>query len=128
MNFVTRIVSLVLGGVTGSPIVALTLFSFSGFLVYGYLNVNMLLFSGVPLVNARKHLVSSFKLICPFGVILVGLKIVNVGSLFLLAVTCISGVIYYLYIIQTDYMIRTFMSRYKLFRDLEHIFGRFKML
>ena len=110
LNFLTRIISLVLGGITGSPVVALLLFAFSGILIYGYLNVKMLLFSGVQLINASRHLFSSLKLFCPFGVILVGLKIVNAGSLFLIAVTCVFGMVYYLYIIKTDYQIKTLIS------------------
>jgi len=111
LNFVTRVISLVLGGISGSPTVALALFAFSGIFVYGYLNMKVLLFSGVQLSSARKHLFSSFKLFCPFGVILVGLKAVNAGSLFLIAMTCILGVIYYLYLIRTNDLIRTLISR-----------------
>jgi len=111
LNFVTRTISLVLGGITGSPVVALALFAFSGILVYGYLNVKMLLFSGVRLINARKYLISSLKLFCPFGIILVGLKLVNAGSLFLIAVASVSGVIYYLYIMHTDSLFRTLISK-----------------
>lgn len=107
LNFVTRIISLVLGGVTGSPVIALALFAFSGVLVYGYLDAKMLLFSGVRLSNARKHLFSSLRLFFPFGIILVGLKIVNAGSLFLVAVACVSGIIYYLYLIHTDSLFRS---------------------
>lgn len=109
--FVTRIISLVLGGVTGSPLVALSLFSFSGFLVYGYYNVMLLLFSGVQLKNARKHLFSSLRLFCPFGIILIGLKIVNAGSLSIITATCISGMIYYLYLMHTDSLFRTLISK-----------------
>jgi len=114
LNLVTRIISLVLGGIIGSPVVALLLFAFSGILLYGYLNVKMLLFSGVQLITASRHLFSSLKLFCPFGVILVGLKIVNAGSLFLIAVTCIFGMVYYLYIIKTDYQIKTLFSGLKM--------------
>lgn len=110
LNFVTRIISLVLGGIIGSPVVALLLFAFSGILVYGYLNVRMLLFSGVKMIHVRRHLFSSLKLFCPFGVTLAGLKIANVEPPFLLAVTCIFGMIYYLYLIRTDSQIKNLIS------------------
>ena len=58
LNFVTRVASLVLGGMSGSPVVALSLFAGSGVLVYGYLNVKMMLFSGVRLIDVRKHVLS----------------------------------------------------------------------
>jgi len=113
LNFVTRIISLVLGGVTGSPVIALALFAFSGVLVYGYLNIKMLLFSGVQLTNAGKHLFSSLGLFCPFGIILVGLKIVNVGSLFLITTACVFGVMYYLYLMYTDSLFRALISEFR---------------
>lgn len=109
--FVTRIISLILGGVTGNPVIALSLFAFSGVLVYGYLNVMMLLFSGVRLKNARKHLFSSLKHFCPFGIILIGLKIVNAGSLSIIAVTCISAVIYYVYLMRADSLFRSLIPK-----------------
>lgn len=111
LNFVTRIISLVLGGVAGSPVIALALFAISGVLVYGYLNAKMLLFSGVRLTNARKYVFSSLRLFCPFGIILVGLKIVNAGSLLLIAAACVSGVIYYLYLMHTDSLFRTLILK-----------------
>ncbi len=111
LNFVTRIISLVLGGVTGSPVAALALFAFSGVLIYGYLNVKMLLFSGVRLTNARKCLFSSLMRFCPFGIIFIALKIVNAESLFIIAVACVSGVIYYLYLMHTDSLFRTLIPK-----------------
>lgn len=118
LNFVTRIISLVLGGVTGSPVVALTLFAFSGVLVYGYLSAKMLLFSGVRLTNARKCLLSSLRLFCPFGIILVALKIANAESLFIIAVACVSGVIYYLYLMHTDSLFRALMPKLGAYLDI----------
>lgn len=113
LNFVTRIISLVLGGVAGSPVIALALFALSGVLVYGYLNVKMLLFSGVQLTNAGKHLFSSLGLFCPFGIILVGLKIANVGSFFLITTACVFGVMYYLYLMYTDSLFRALISEFR---------------
>lgn len=110
LNFVTRIISLFLGGIVGSPLIALSLFALSGIFVYGYLNVKMLLFSGVQLVNARRQLFLSLKLFCPFGIILLGLKMMNAESQFIIAVMCMLGMVYYLYIVQTDSQIKTLIS------------------
>lgn len=114
LNFMTRIISLVLGGIVGNPILALGLFAFSGVLVYGYLNVKMLLFSGVQLKIVMKHLIPSFKLFCLLGVMLVGLKLMETESLLLIAVTCIFGIIYYLYIMQTDYQVKALVSCWRI--------------
>jgi O-antigen/teichoic acid export membrane protein len=110
LNFITRIISLVIGGISGDPKIALLLFAISGIFVYGYLNIKMMLFSGVRLITVSKDIFSSLKLFCPFGIILVGLKIVNAGSLFLIAIASVCGLIYYLYIMHTDSMFRTLIS------------------
>lgn len=47
-NFATRFASLWIGGMMGSPLVALGLFGASGILVYGYLNLYLLHAAGVP--------------------------------------------------------------------------------
>lgn len=107
LNFVTRIISLTIGGITGNPLIALSLFALSGIFVYGYLNIMMLLFSGVRLINARRDLFSSLRLFCPFGIILIGLKIADTGPISIIAVSCISSVIYYIYLMYTDSLFRT---------------------
>jgi len=47
LNFVTRLMSLILGALVGSPVIALLLFAMSGFFVYGYLSMKMVFFSSV---------------------------------------------------------------------------------
>lgn len=113
LNFVTRLISLILGALAGSPIIALILFAISGFFAYGYLNVKMMLFSGVQMTRIKKHILTSLKLFTPFGVALIGLKIVNVEALLLVIIAIIFGVIYYLYNIQTDPQLKSVISDLK---------------
>jgi lipopolysaccharide exporter len=110
LNFVTRVGSLALGGMSGSPVVALSLFAGSGILVYGYLNVKMMLFSGVRLIDVRKHLLSSLRLFSLFGVLLVGLKAAGAEPPVLVVAACVAGLIYYLYIVQSDPAVRSLIS------------------
>lgn len=110
LNFVTRVASLVLGGMSGSPVVALSLFAGSGILVYGYLNVKMMLFSGVRLIDVRKHTFSSLGLFAPFGVLLVGLKAAGAEPPVLVVAACVLGLAYYLYIARTDPAVRSLIS------------------
>lgn len=110
LNFVTRVGSLILGGMSGSPVVALSLFAGSGVLVYGYLNVKMMLFSGVRLLDVRKHVLSSLRLFSLFGVLLVGLKAAGAGPTILVVAACVLGLIYYLYIARTDHTVRSLIS------------------
>lgn len=110
LNFVTRLISLILGAVVGSPIIALILFAISGFFTYGYLNVKMMLFSGVQTTQIKRHVLASLKLFAPFGVVLIGLKVVNVEALFLVIIAIIFGFVYYLYNIQTDPQLKSVIS------------------
>ncbi|HHV34617.1 MAG TPA: oligosaccharide flippase family protein [Syntrophomonadaceae bacterium] len=102
LNFITRIISLVLGGISGSPVVALLLFAMSGFFVYGYLNVKLMVLSGVKLAVTLGHAFSALRLFCPSGIILIGLKWIDADPLLLFISTCILGFSYYLYVINTN--------------------------
>jgi len=51
LNFSTRLLSLVIGGVLGSAILAMTLFSVSGVLVYGFSCFVFLRLAGVPVLK-----------------------------------------------------------------------------
>jgi len=110
LNFVTRIISLVLGGISGSPVIALLLFAISVFFVYGYLDVKMMEFSGVSLVAVKGHVLSALRIIFPPGAILIGLKWINTDPLLLVISTCILVFIYYLYIINTNSDLKRLIS------------------
>ncbi len=110
MNFVTRLISLGLGALTGSPVIALLLFAGSGLFVYGYLAIKLLSYSGVESVQVKKHLFTCFRFVSPFIITLIVLKILGVESLLLVIIACIFGLVYYIYIVQTDSQIKSLIT------------------
>jgi len=105
-NFSTRLLSLITGGFLGDPRTALILFSISGTFVYGYLCLNMILYSKVKLPNVSKIIFSNLMLCAPAGLILITLKVADASELFITLMSIFLCIIYYLYIIKRDSQIQ----------------------
>ncbi|HWQ49275.1 MAG TPA: oligosaccharide flippase family protein [Methanosarcina sp.] len=101
-NLATRFLSLTIGGLLGSARTALILFSISGIVVYGYLCLKMMSYSGVKISRALKIVFSNLILFVPAGIILVALKIRETNPILLVAFSGVIIGIYYLYILKTD--------------------------
>lgn len=114
MNFATRLISLVFGALAGSPIIALLLFAGSGLLVYGYLIIKLMFYSGVESVQAKKHLFTCFRFVSPFIITLIALKILGIGSLLLVIIACIFGLVYYIHIVRTDPQVKNLIAGFVL--------------
>jgi len=71
---VTRVVSVWIGGLLGSPRLALIFFSVSGVLIYGYLNITIVFLSGVSWRRIGRILVDNIVLFMPAGVIVLLLR------------------------------------------------------
>lgn len=100
--FGTRFLSLLLGGVLGNARLALGFFSVSGIFAYGYFCFKLMLYSGVEPSYITKVLLSNFASFLPAGLILIVLKLAGVSSLFMVGVSVILGITYYLYLLGTD--------------------------
>lgn len=105
-NLTTRLLSLTIGGLLGNARVALILFSISGILVYGYLCLKMMSYSGVNISRALKIVFSNFILFVPAGIILVALKIAEINQTLLVVFSGVIIGVYYLYILKTDPQIK----------------------
>lgn len=101
-NFVTRFASLWIGGIYGSPRMALYLFSISGVLVYGGLCIKIMKESGVRWLNVVKIIGSNFLVFVPAGILLGLLKFSGQKPWVVAAVTGIILCFYGVYIIKTD--------------------------
>lgn len=112
-NLGTRLVSLTIGGLLGSARTALMLFSISGILVYGYLCLKMMSYSGVKISRALKIVFSNFILFVPAGIILVALKIAEINQILLVVISGVLIGIYYLYILKTDTQIKRIVSGFR---------------
>ncbi len=63
--FISRFLSLLIGGYVGNEKIALALFSISGFLLYGYLNILILSLSGISIVSIIYRLFVNFLSLLP---------------------------------------------------------------
>ncbi len=99
--FLTRLVSIVVGGVLGNVRLALVLFSFSGILVYGYLNLWLMGATGISWKNVFRILLPYLGMFAPVAGILVILKIWNASPWIMLGVSFVFSVAYLFYLLRT---------------------------
>lgn len=111
-NFLTRIISIIIGGLFGIVLVALTLFSISGIIVYGYLCLKMFEFSNV----SKRLIIDTFTpdliWIIPVCIFLLIIELLKVNSIFIVYVSFLIGIIYYFYLYKTDSIIHTIINQY----------------
>jgi Membrane protein involved in the export of O-antigen and teichoic acid len=112
-NLITRILSLTIGGLLGSARMALILFSISGIMVYGYLCLKMISYSGVKTSRALKIIVSNFILFIPAGIIVIALKTAGINQALLVVFSGIIICFYYLYILKTDAQMKKIMREFR---------------
>jgi lipopolysaccharide exporter len=117
INFVTRFVSLWVGGVFQQPIVAIFLFSSTGVLVYGYLTMSALRHAGVSLRKATRILGSYLILFVPVAGILAYFAVINVGIELRLSTAGVLFVCYLLFIVQTEFAFWSMLTK-KFVRNL----------
>jgi len=104
--FVSRLVSLVGGGVYGDVHVALLLFSATGILVYGCLAVDVLRLAGVGYINAAGAVIRAAScMMPPLAIGLLGGNISDSGVL-ILAFWLIAGLVYALLVMVADRELR----------------------
>lgn len=112
-NLITRLLSLTIGGLLGSARIALMLFSVSGILVYGYLCLKMMSYSGVKASRALQIIFSNFILFVPAGIVLVALKTAEINQILLVVFSGVIIGIYYLYILKTDTQIKKIIRDFR---------------
>lgn len=109
-NFVTRLLALVVGGMLGSARLAIFLFAVSGIAVYGYLCLQLLSFSGVPLRRTFRIVLSNVALFVPAGVLIMILKCWGISPLIQMVVAGACALVYYLYTLKTDPQIKELLA------------------
>ncbi|MBZ4646318.1 MAG: O-antigen flippase Wzx [Clostridia bacterium] len=101
-NIITRLLSLAIGGFLDDARLALALFASSGILVYGYLCLKMLHYSGVKTSTAINIVTSNALYFVPTGIILIVLKIYEVNPFIIVGASATIIFSYYLYIIKKN--------------------------
>jgi hypothetical protein len=111
VNFVSRLFSLVIGGLLGSVYIALGLFAFSGIFVYGYLCFMIMNYAEVSWMSIKNILFSNFKIISPLiGIILI-LKYLNFSSLVIVMASFLVVFIYYGHIFRKNKQLREILNQ-----------------
>jgi lipopolysaccharide exporter len=95
--FLSRLISLTVGGYLNNSRLALALFSASGVLAYGYLTVYITHSSGVNLGVILNKLFLEILRFIPFGILIIAMQLLTVNSLFVV-VSSILMVMMYLYL------------------------------
>jgi O-antigen/teichoic acid export membrane protein len=104
--FISRLLSLLIGGYTDNPRVALVLFSFSGALIYGWYSLYILHVSGVPWLSGLRSLLQYF-MYCIGGVVLVlMLKLLSISSIILVVLAALLLLVYEALVVLKDPAIR----------------------
>lgn len=109
--FVTRLASLVTGGLLGNARLAIMLFAGTGVLTYGYLNFAVMAASGVSYRRALKILWKYVVLTAPAAGILLALKFLGTGLYAPVVAAAILSAAYGLYVARTDPQISSRLAR-----------------
>lgn len=112
-NFVTRLLALVAGGMLGSARIAILLFAISGIAVYGYLCLQLLSFSGVPLRRTARIVLSNVALFVPAGALILVLKYWGISPIIQIVVGSACALVYYLYTLKTDPQIKELLAGFR---------------
>jgi O-antigen/teichoic acid export membrane protein len=102
MIFVTRLAALGAGGYFQSVYLALGLFALTGILLYGYQVLVVLRWSGTSIALAWGTIRHHFLVFAPFGVMLIGLRMVGANNLLLIAAAGLSMAIFGVLILKRE--------------------------
>jgi lipopolysaccharide exporter len=109
--FITRFVSLGVGGYFANARLALILFSISGIFMYGYLSMAVMIASGITFSRMIKILASALLYCVPFGVVLLSLTFFNVNHLTVLLIALLLSGIYLLLLLKVQPDILRFLKK-----------------
>lgn len=112
MIFASRLLALLIGGWLGDPRLCLALFGFSGVVVYGYMTIRILEFSGVSQRKALQLILHYLLLFLPAGFILLTLKFVQVPAWSIIGAAVLVCGVYLLYLLRSDDQIRQVFQRF----------------
>lgn len=109
--FLSRLLSLAIGGWLGNARLCLMLFGVSGILVYGHLSLMILKTSGVSVQSALAIIGKHLLLFTPVGALLLGLKLIGVAAWINVGVAVFCMGVYGIWLIWTDKKIHDLFLR-----------------
>ena len=109
-NFITRFAAIVAGGLTGSARLSILLFGVAGIVVYGFLCVRLLMFSGIPARRTAQIVGKALLPFLPVAALLGALKYAGAPMILPLVVGIGACGLYYLFLLRKDPELREVFS------------------
>lgn len=122
VNFITRLIALIFGGLLGDARLTILLFSLSGCITYGYLLNTMMKYSSVNRSIIVRIFYSNIVKLIPLAIVILSLKFLGFESWIILLSSMILGLTYYIYIIKTDCEIKCLLNEIPLFTKILKVF------
>jgi lipopolysaccharide exporter len=116
INLITRFLSIYIGGVLGSPVLAIFLFSLSGIVVYGINGIYFMHLAGVKSQKTLNIILVHFFIFIPAGAIMLLSKILGVNSTIEIILAALLLLIYGGYLIKTDPIVQNILMDYNLLK------------
>jgi len=101
-NFVTRFLSLWIGGMLQEPRISIFLFAATGIFVYGYINYSILSTAGVPRRNVIRILAKNVLLFLPAGATFLLMSVSFHEPMLTVATAILWTILYMLYVLKTQ--------------------------
>ncbi|MGA2933751.1 MAG: oligosaccharide flippase family protein [Methanomicrobiales archaeon] len=102
LNFITRLISIYIGGIIGSVFIALLLFALSGIFVYGYMVFSLMNEAGVNWQRIKRILMTNCISALPgCGLILI-LEIIQIPAIYIIFLSILVLITYYGYKVKSD--------------------------
>jgi len=111
INLITRIFSIVLGGILGSATLSILFFSVSGIVMYGSTGILFMQYAGVPVLKTLKIIGKNLLIFLPAGAIMAIAKILNLNGTIQIIIAALLLVVYCGYLMKTDPKIRDIVYR-----------------
>lgn len=99
---ISRFIVLIIGGLSGNPILALILYSITGVIFWGGMNLYLLKISGIPYLIGLHDYVKYFFISFIIAIPLLFVKFLSVAKPLILVVAVVVSLVYYAVIIQFD--------------------------
>ncbi|MBZ5681557.1 MAG: oligosaccharide flippase family protein [Acidobacteriia bacterium] len=112
VNIVTRLVSLVIGGLFGNARLALALFALCGVAVYGAYCLAVIRKSRASMVAVGRVTLAQAKMFVPAAAILLTMNFLRVAPIGITAVTALILAVYYWNLLRTDQTVRGVFKRF----------------
>jgi len=114
INFLTRLISLIIGGLFLDVYFTLILFTIVGIFVYTFVLIKLLKYAKVRFKNIINQLISSLFLFFPAGLLLLIIQVYVKNPYVTVLIASVSVVIYYLYILKSDEQVRNILIGLKI--------------